>query len=65
MKECWFTEDEPNNLLDQVFTLQHRVMVAREIAKKNLEQAQGKMKVWYDKRAKKSVADTLSQLPGE
>ena len=71
MKECWLTEEEPNNLLDQVADLQHRLTAAREIARKNLEKAQDKMKVWYDRRERKRSFETgdevlaLIPIPGD
>ncbi len=67
LKEHWLTEDESNNLLDQVAKLRYRMTKARELAKRNLEESQATMKVWYDKRAKKrsfKVGDeVLALLP--
>ena len=52
LKEHWLAEDASSNLLDQVADLRDRMTKARELAKKNLEESQTAMKVWYDKRAK-------------
>ena len=45
-------EDESSNLLDQVVKLHYRMTKARELAKKNLEESQATMKVWYNKLAR-------------
>ena len=53
LKEMWLAEDTPDNLLDQVADLRYRLIRANDMAKKNLEKSQTKMKTWYDKKAKK------------
>ena len=52
LKEHWLAEDASSNLLDQVADLHDWMTIARELAKKNLEESQTAMKVWYDKRAR-------------
>jgi len=53
LKEVWLAEDTPDNLLDQVADLRYRLIRANDMAKKNLEKSQTKMKTWYDKKARK------------
>ena len=52
VKENWLAEDAPNNLLDQVSNLCSRLTIASELAQKNLNISQHKMKMWYDKKAR-------------
>ena len=52
-KESWLAEDTPDNLLDQVTDLRYRLSKSNELAKKNLEKLQQKMKTWYDQKARK------------
>ena len=53
LKESWLAEDTPDNLLDQVADLWYRLLRANELARKNLEKSQQKMKTWYDQKARK------------
>ena len=53
LKESWLAEDTPDNLLDQVADLRYRLLRANELARKNLEKSQQKMKTWYDRKARK------------
>ena len=52
LKEHWLIEEESENLLDKVSELCYRLTKAREIVRKNLKDAQGTMKSWYDRHAK-------------
>ena len=46
-------EEEPSvNLLDYVATFRHRLFQACEVANQNLQHAQTRMKVCYDKRSR-------------
>ena len=53
LKESWLAEDTPDNLLDQVADLWYRLLKSNELARKNLEKSQQKMKTWYDQKARK------------
>ena len=52
MSEGWEAEDEPVPLADYVTKLRDRMKCAHDLARSNLEVAQGKMKAQYDKRSK-------------
>ena len=71
MKEQWLDEEESGNLLDKVSVLRYRLTKARETARKNLKDAQGTMKRWYDKHAKRRSFDLgdevliLLPIPGD
>ena len=54
LKEAWMSdEEEPSiNLLDYVSEFRLRLFQACEVAKQNLQHAQTRMKVWYDKRSR-------------
>ena len=53
LKEKWLDEDpEKISVLKYVATFKDRLFRAGQIAKKNLEESQSKMKVWYDRKAK-------------
>ena len=53
LKEHWTEEtEEPVNLLDYVSKFRDRVTKTCQLAQENLKTAQGKMKTWYDKKAK-------------
>ena len=68
LKEHWLDEEESGNLLDKVSELRYW---SRESARKNLKDAQGTMKRWYDKHAKRHSFDVgdealiLLQIPGD
>ena len=51
-KEQWLAEDVSSNLLYQVANLCDQMTKAKELAKKNLEESQTAMKVWYNKRSR-------------
>lgn len=71
LKEHWLEEDESGNLLDKVSELCYRLTKARECVKRNLKAAQGTMKCWYDKHAKRRSFDVedevlaLLPIPGD
>ena len=49
LKESWLAvEDDPWSLLEYVTTFKTRLLVAGELARKNLSRIQTQMKVWYD-----------------
>ena len=56
LKESWLAEDTPDNLLDQVADLRCRLLRANELARKNLEKSQQKLKNWYDQKPEKEVS---------
>ena len=62
LKEHWSDEKESGNLLDKVSELCYRLTKARESAKKNLKDAQGTMKRWYDKYAKRRSFDVGDEV---
>ena len=52
LKEVWLQDEPVMNLLDYVSDMRQRAHEAWEVARKNLKQAQTKMKTWHDKKAK-------------
>ena len=49
LKEKWLDEDpEKISVLKYVATFKDRLFRAGQIAKRNLQESQSKMKVWYD-----------------
>ena len=53
LKEKWFDKDpEKISVLKYVATFKDRLFRAGQIAKRNLQESQSKMKVWYDRKAK-------------
>ena len=53
LKEKWLDEDpERISVLKYVATFKDRLFRAGQIAKRNLQESQSKMKVWYDRKAK-------------
>ena len=53
LKEKWLDEDpEKISVLKYVATFKDRLFRAEQIAKRNLQESQSKMKVWYDRKAK-------------
>ena len=53
LKEKWLDEDpEKISVLKYVATFKDRLFRAGQIAKRNLQESQSKMKVWYDRKAK-------------
>ena len=53
LKEKWLDEDpEKISVLKYVATFKDRLFTAGQMAKRNLQESQSKMKVWYDRKAK-------------
>ena len=53
LKEKWLAEDpEKISVLKYVATFKDRLVRAGQMAKRNLQESQSKMKVWYDRKAK-------------
>ena len=53
LKEKWLDEDpEKISVLNYVATFKDRLFRAGQMAKRNLQESQSKMKVWYDRKAK-------------
>ena len=53
LKEKWLDEDpEKISVLKYVATLKDRLFRAGQMAKRNLQESQSKMKVWHDRKAK-------------
>ena len=53
LKEKWLDEDpEKISVLKYVATFKDRLFRAGKMAKRNLQESQSKMKVWYDRKAK-------------
>ena len=53
LKEKWLDEDpEKISVLKYVATFKDRLFRAGQIAKKNLQESQSKIKVWYDRKGK-------------
>ena len=51
LKEKWLDKDpEKISLLKYVATFKDRLFRARQMAKRNLQESQSKMKVWYDRK---------------
>ena len=55
LKEKWLDEDpEKISVLKYVATFKDRLFRAGQMAKRNLQESQSKMKVWYNRKAKSS-----------
>ena len=53
LKEKWLDEDpERISVLKYVASFEDRLFIAGQMAKRNLQESQSKMKVWYDRKAK-------------
>ena len=53
LKEKWLDEDpEKISVLKYVATFKDRLFRAGQMAKRNIQESQSKMKVWYDRKAK-------------
>ena len=53
LKEKWLDEDpEKSSVLKYVATFKDRLFRAGQMAKRNLQESQSKMKVWYDRKTK-------------
>ncbi len=64
VKEKWlaFEHSTPTNLLDYVSNFRFRLGRACELAKENLKAVQGKMKTWYDRKARHRVFSSGDQV---
>ncbi len=64
VKEKWlaFEHLTPTNLLDYVSKFRFSLGRACELAKENLKAAQGKMKTWYDRKARHRVFSSGDQV---
>ena len=59
LKEKWLDEGpEKISILKYVTTFKDRLFRAGQMAKRNLQESQSKMKVWYDRKAKSRCFDT-------
>jgi len=54
LNEHWLAKDTELNLLDYVSDHWTKTSTAYQLTQKNLTAAQGRMKVWYDRKAHKS-----------
>ena len=61
LKEAWLGEDTTLNLLDHVSDLRKKLHTATELEKDNLKSAQWKMKMWYDKKARKRPLNQVTK----
>ena len=53
LKEKWLDEDpEKISVLKYVATFKDRLFRAGQMAKRNLQESQSKLKVWYDRKTK-------------
>ena len=53
LKEKWLEEENnQTNILQYVLTFKNRLLKAGKFAKENLKKSQGRMKLWYDKKAR-------------
>ena len=53
LQEKWFDEDpEKISVLEFVATFKDRLFRAGQVAKRNLQESQSKMEVWYDRKTK-------------
>ena len=50
LKENWLAVEPATSLLDQVSDLHLRLTSACELTQKNMNIAQNRMKIWYDKK---------------
>ena len=51
LKEAWFAVDSSKDIIARVINVHHGLRKATDFARRNLQQAHGNMKTWYDKRA--------------
>jgi len=52
LKEVWLGEEAPNGLLTHVSNVQDRLQRANDLTQHKLRESQGKMKIWYDRKAR-------------
>ena len=63
LKEKWLDEDpEKISVLKYVATFKDRLFRAGQIAKRNLQESQSKMKVWYDRKAKSRCFEPVDRV---
>ncbi len=62
LKEKWVGEDSETNVLEYVCDFKQRMTSASELARKNLESSQIRMKEWYDRKAVKREFHTGEQV---
>ena len=62
LKETWLTEDKQSNILDHVSDLHSKISMAAHLAKANLKNAQGRMKLWYDKHARSRMFEPENKV---
>jgi hypothetical protein len=53
LRDEWYTEEPPSNLRVYVNGFRYRLYMAGQLAKRNLEKTQGKMKRLYDRCSKR------------
>ena len=52
LQESWLNQSEETGLIDYVISFKTRLFSAYNIAKRHLQEAQGRMKTWFDKKAR-------------
>ena len=52
LKEVWLQDEPLMNLLDYVSNMREKLSEAWDVARRNLKQAQRKMKIWHDKKTR-------------
>ena len=58
LKEKWFDEDPgKKSVLKYVVTFKDRLFRAEQMAKRNLQESQSKMKVWFDRKTRSRCFD--------
>lgn len=62
LKEYWLSDNSDVNLLEYVSNFKERLSDALQLAKENLENSQGKMNSWYDKKATTRVFNPGDQV---
>ena len=51
-KEVWLAEEDSDGLLTCISDVQDRLRRANDLAQQKLKDSQGKMKAWYDRKAR-------------
>ena len=52
LKEVWLTEDSSDGILTHVSDVRDRLCRANDLVQQKLKESQGKMKTWYDRKAR-------------
>jgi len=52
LKEVWLAEDSCDSLLTHISDVRDRLRKANDMAQQKLKESQGKMKTWYDRKAR-------------